>query len=140
MAKIKSISDIAEKFTRVTPMRAEDYRKGIASPRVDWAAATAAAEANYKDGVTAAAARGAFGKGVRTAGTAKWQRKALEKGPSRFSEGVQLAGPDYEAGFKPYHDVLSAIVLPPKAPKGDPRNIQRVATVAAALRARKVGK
>jgi hypothetical protein len=35
--------------------------------------------------------------------------------------------------------VISSTTLPPKYAKGDPRNVQRVATMAAALRAAKMG-
>jgi len=138
MAEIKSLASIREKWTRVTPMRAEDYRIGIQNPKRDWADATEGQADTWKAGVTEAANKGLFAKGVRKAGTKKWQEKALQKGPGRFSEGVMVAGGDYEKGFAPYRDTIEATTLPPKYPKGDPRNIQRVAVIAAALRAKKL--
>lgn len=137
MAEIKSVTEIAEKWARVTPGRAEDYQKGIESPRKDWESATAAAEGRYKEGVQKAAARGAFGKGVRAAGTAKWKEKALELGVRRWPEGVQAAQDAYNAGFAPYADVIARTSLPPKYPRGDIRNIARVAAIAKALRDKK---
>jgi len=98
MAEIKSLAAIREKWTRVTPGRMEDYKLGIKNPRRDWATETKAGEDNYKAGVDAAHAKGLFGKGVDKAGTAKWQEKSLKKGPTRFAEGVYIAGPDYESG------------------------------------------
>jgi hypothetical protein len=89
--------------------------------------------------MTAAAAADSFAKGVTKAGTDKWKSKALQKGPGRFAEGVMVAGPDYEAGFAPYRDEIERTTLPPRFPKGDPRNISRVATIAAALRKKKLG-
>ena len=136
--EIKSLSSIREKWTRVTPMRAEDYRLGIENPRRDWADATLAQAETYKAGVIEAANKGLFAKGVTKAGTKKWKEKSLQKGPGRFSEGVMVAGKDYEAGFAPYRDVIEKTTLPPKFPKGDPRNIQRVAVIAAALRERRL--
>lgn len=138
MAEIKSMADIREKWTRVTPMRTEDFKKGIANPRRDWATQTAAQEATWTAAIQEAAAKKRFSKGVLEAGTKKWQAKALLKGPGRFAEGVMVAGPDYEAGFKPYHDVIGATTLPVKFPRGDPRNIQRVSVLNVALRKKKI--
>lgn len=139
MAKIKSTDQIADKWARVTPQRTEDYREGIENPRVDWEAATAAAEPNWQAGVTAAATRKAFSTGVKSAGTSKWKNKSLQKGTSRFAEGVSLAKDDYEKGFSPFRDVIESTTLPPRGPKGDPRNIERVRIMAQALRNKKLG-
>ncbi|HDZ62619.1 MAG TPA: hypothetical protein ENH40_05695 [Nitrospirae bacterium] len=133
MAKIKSASEIAEKWARVTPQRAPDYEAGIKSPRVDWAIATKAAEDAYKAGVIKAANEGRFGKGVTKAGTAKWQEKTLAVGPARYSQGVSIAGPAYEKGFAPFRDIIEKTTLPPRFSKGDPRNIERVKVMAEAL-------
>jgi hypothetical protein len=138
MAEIKSVSAIREKWTRVTPGRTEDYKLGITSPKRDWADSTAGQETTWKAAITEAAAKGMFGKGVRAAGTSKWKDKSLLKGPGRFAEGVMGAGGDYEKGFKPYADVIEATDLPPRFPKGDPRNINRVSVIATALRKKKV--
>ena len=140
MAEIKNISRIVEKWTRVTPMRSEDYKLGVENPKRDWAGSAKAGEANWKAGVAAASAAGQFGKGVDKAGTAKWKEKALAKGPGRFSEGVLTAGPDYQKGFAPYAETIAALTYPPKWPKGDPRNLERVRVGNVALRAKKMGK
>lgn len=133
MAQIKSLSNIADKWTRVTPMRTEDYRLGIENPRRDWEKETSAAKDRYKQAVDIAHTKDMFSKGVRRAGSAKWKNNSLKKGPSRFAEGVTLAGPDYLKGFAPYREVIQQTTLPPRFPKGDPRNIQRVAAIAKAL-------
>jgi len=138
MAEIKNMSSIREKWTRVTPMRTEDYKIGVQNPKRDWADATEAQEDVWKMAITEAAAKGMFGRGVRAAGSNKWRDNALSKGPGRFAEGVMVAGPDYETGFKPYHDVIASTTLPPRFPKGDPRNIQRVSVLATALRKKKI--
>ena len=139
MAAIKSVQAIAAKWARVTPQRTEEYSEGISNPRTPWAAATAGAEDRYKAGVTESLARGAYGKGVKAAGDAKWQQKSLSNGPARFAEGVALSEPDYQAGFAPYADVIRSTVLPPRFATGDPRNIERTKAIALALRKRKVG-
>jgi len=139
MPAIKSASEIARKWADVTPRRDADYKAGVASPKADWAQETAAAETRYDEGVTAAIGRKAFSKGVRDAGSAKWQRGALEKGVNRWGPGVRAAQPDFEKGFQPYRDVIEGTSLPPRRRTGDPANIERVAVLAGALHARKVG-
>ena len=139
MAEIKSLSAIRDKWTRVTPGRTEDYKLGIQNPKRDWAEETKEAEGNWKAGIDAAAAKGLFVKGVEKAGSKKWQEKALKKGPGRFAEGVYIAGPDYEAGFKPYRDAIERVDLGPKFPRRDPRNLDRVRKVVDALVAEKIG-
>jgi hypothetical protein len=126
MAEIKSLSDIREKWQRVTPQRSEDYKRGVTNPRRDWEEQTAAAKDNWKSGVDAAAAKDLFGKGVSKAGTAKWKTNALKKGPARFSEGVYLAAPDFEKGFAPFHAAIERADFGPRFPRRDPRNIERV--------------
>ena len=138
MAEIKSLSAIRDKWTRVTPMRVEDYKLGIENPKRDWEEETAAAEGNWKAGVDAAQAKGLFTKGVKKAGTAKWKDKALKKGPGRFAEGVYIAGPDYEKGFAPYRDAIERVDLGPRFPRRDPRNLGRVKQVVDALVAEKL--
>lgn len=133
MAEIKSLSAIREKWTRVTPMRTEDYRLGIQNPKRDWADETEAAETNYKMGVDAAHAKGLFVKGVREAGTPKWRDKALRLGPGRFAEGVMIASSDYEKGFQPFHAAIERADLGPKYARRDPRNLQRVKAIVDAL-------
>lgn len=139
MAKIKSTADIAAKWARVTPQRSEDYSLGVQNPRTPWAAASKAAEERYKTGVQEAAAQGRYGKGITAVGDQGWQAKTLLKGPSRFAEGVAISGPDYQAGFEPFAQVIAATVLPPRFARGDPRNLERVKAITTALRKRKTG-
>lgn len=137
MPTVKAIAKIAEKWARVTPQRSADYEAGVRDPIKDWATNTTAANAAYKAGVTEAVAKDRFVKGVQKAGTERWKRKAVEVGPARFSQGVQVAQPDYEKGFAPFRDVIEKTTLPPRFAKGDPRNVDRVRVMAAALAAEK---
>jgi len=137
--EIKSLSRIGEKWTRVTPQRSEDYKLGIQSPRRDWEKAAVAAKESHKSAMATAAASDAFAKGITKAGTGKWQTKALLKGPSRFAEGVMVGGADYEKGFAPYRDEIEKTILPPRFPRRDPRNLQRVAVGNLALAKKKTG-
>jgi hypothetical protein len=139
MAEIKPIGKITEKWTRVTPMRTDDYKLGVQSPRRDWEKSAVAAKETHKAAMAAAAAADAYGKGVTQAGTTKWQARSLQKGPGRFAEGVMVGGDDYQKGFAPYRDTIEATVMPPRFPKRDPRNIQRVSAIATALGKKKTG-
>ena len=139
MAEVKTVSRIREKWTRVTPQRTEDYKLGVQSPRRDWEKSASAAKETHKAAMIAAAAADSYGKGVTKAGTGKWQARALQKGPGRFAEGVMVGGDDYEKGFAPYRDEIEKTVLPPRFPKRDPRNIQRVSAIATALAKKKTG-
>lgn len=133
MPAIRSGAKIAEKWAEVTPLRSTQYEDGVRDPLRDWQKNTEAAHEAWKSGVQDAIAKGRFPKGVNKAGNSKWQSKSIAKGPSRFREGVSIAGPDYEKGFAPFRDVIERTTLPPRFAKGDPRNIQRVAVMAAAL-------
>lgn len=138
MADIKPLSSISEKWTRVTPGRQADFETGVTSPTKDWETSAIAAETAYEGGVTESIGRKAYSKGIRAAGTTKWKSKTLAV-KSRWSEGVRLAGDDFQSGFGPFHAVIERTTLPPVYPKGDPRNIDRVTAIATALHAAKVG-
>lgn len=133
MAKIKSAADIAAKWARVAPGRQVDFEEGVRDPSVDWEAATRAGAESYAAGVQESISRGAFAKGVAKAGTDKWRRKVVEVGTTRWGPGVRAAVPDFEAGFAPFRDVIERVQLPPRAPRGDPRNLERSAVMARAL-------
>jgi hypothetical protein len=140
MAEIKSMAAIKEKWTRVTPQRTEDYSKGIAAPKRDWATEATAAKGNWKAGIDSAASKDLYAKGIAAAGSAKWKAKALALGPGRFAEGVYQAGDDYSKGFAPFQAAIAAVDLGPKFPRRDPRNLDRVKKVVTALVEAKVGK
>ncbi len=140
MANIRSITELAEKYKRVTPGRRADYEAGIAKPKADWASNTVAAETAYEQGVQEAVSAKRFGKGVTDKGTAGWQADTKQKGPERWATGIGYGSPKFQQNFAPFADVIARTTLPPKYGKGDPRNIDRVKAIADALRAAKVGK
>ena len=138
MVKIKSLEEIKKKWSEVTPGRAPYYEAGVRAPREDWASRTAAAQDAWQQGVQEAITQGRFAKGVKRAGTEKWQRKALAVGVRRWPEGVRAAADDYAAGFAPYREVLERLTLPERRAKGDPANIDRVRKIAEALHKKKL--
>lgn len=139
MPKIRSAGSIARKWARVTPERSEDYKHGVENPKKDWGENTKRAKESWKGGIQEAIAKDRFAKGVEKAGTKKWQEKAKEKGTLRWGPGVAIAQDDYEKGFAPYRETIEKTDLPPRYAKGDPRNIERVKVMAAAMRKTKTG-
>lgn len=133
MPAIKTMDRITRKWVANAASGQGSYEDGIRNPRKDWATETKNAESNYEQGVTKAISRKAFGKGVSSAGTQKWQRNSLDKGPSRWATGISLAESEYQKGFGPFRDIIEKTSLPARGPKGDPKNIQRVSVMAAAL-------
>jgi hypothetical protein len=137
MPAIKSAAEIADKWARVTPQRQTDYESGVKAPLKDWAANAGAAEDSWASGVSMAAGNRSFSKGVRKAGNEKWSRKTVEVGVGRWGAGVRAGTADYTTGFEPMRQTIASTALPPRYPKGDPRNIDRVAAIATALNAKK---
>ena len=136
--EIKSLDRTSRKWAEVAGRSQNEYREGVENPKRSWQASTLAAESAYEAGISEALSRKAFGKGVQEASDAKWKNRAVALGPGRYSQGVKVAQPDYQRGFGPYHSVISSLNLPPRGPKGDPGNIERVRMVAEALHAAKV--
>lgn len=140
MPPVKSLDRISEKWSRQSQASEKSYAEGIENPRADWADQTAKAAGAYESGVTQAISNKSFEKGVRAAGTNKWQENSRSKGPGRWSQGVRLSKAAYERGFAPFRQVLENLTLPPRGPKGDPGNIDRVRVVAEALHNAKVNR
>lgn len=134
MGNIKAIDQSSDKWARRSAVAGVDYQSGVANPRRPWAEASLAAAANYRAGVTQAANAGRFEAGIKSSGEDKWKQRSVRVGPGRFAEGVAVAKPDWEAGFRPYQEALAAITLPQRGPKGSPANLQRVQAVSTALR------
>jgi len=139
MPAIKSTAISADKWVRRAGQAGPDYARGVQNPRTSWQDATTAAAESQAAGVQQAIAEGRFEKGVAAAGNAKWQRKATTVGAQRFGPGVAAAKGDYEAGFSPFAAVIQGVQLPPRGPKGDPRNYERVSAIGTALHEAKKG-
>ena len=134
---VPSISVIAERWSRRAAGASPDYQSGVETTTKDWQAATVAAANSYKAGVTAAAGAGRFEKGVAKAGTQKWRRNAVAKGPARYAQGVQVAQPEFQGGFAPFAEAISRVDLPARGPRGSQQNYARVAPIGTALNALK---
>lgn len=133
MPRVKTAAAIAEKWSRVAPTRQTDYESGVKDPAVDWQRATESAKDSFEAGVQEAIQRGAFQKGVSAAGTDKWRAKTVDVGAGRWTGGIRAASSDFETAMGPVVQVIERTVLPPRGPRGDPRNFQRAETMGRAL-------
>ena len=131
--KIKSSAAIAKKWADVTPARSRQWEEEVkATPTEDYSAPAIAAAPIWEQGVLEAAARDGYAKGI-AAKAEKSKRKALAVGAGRFGPGVRAAEQDQASGFAPYREVIAAITLGPRGPRGAPGNYERVRDVGEAL-------
>jgi hypothetical protein len=131
---------ICNRWKKNASQAGKDYEDGIRNPRRSWGKATCEAQDCYKAGVDKAHIKDALRRGAIKAGGRKWLTKTLLKGPTRFAQGVLLAGDDYGAGFAPYREAIKRTPLQGRFPRGDPRNINRCSTLCTALGRAKAGK
>ncbi len=140
MAIIRDVNSIVQKWVRVAPGRTEDYKAGVTNPKKDWHTETVAAAERWQNGIQQAIADKSYERGVAATPTAKWQAKASGVGTARWQQGIGMASDNYAAGMTKVVDTIAKVKLPPRYPKGDPRNIERVVAITTALRAMKLGK
>jgi len=138
MALIRTTESIAKKWQEVTPQRSNIYKTNVETPLRDWEKETGAAKERRDDGLRAAIADGRIDRGIKKAGLEGWKKPTVTKGPSRWAEGVSVAGPDFQAGFAPYRDVIEKTDVGPRFAKGDPRNWDRSKKIGLALHDKKV--
>jgi len=136
--KLKSTDVIVRKYVARAGQAGGDYKDGVQNPRRDQGQAAIAANDTYKTAMQESLNADRFVKGVQGAGD-KWARKAAGIGAQRYPAGVQAAAPDYQNGVQPFLDVIAGVTLPPRFPRGDPRNVARVQAVDEALRRKAVG-
>ena len=137
---VKSASMAAGRWQRRASSASGEYKAGIEATQKSWSAAAAGAAGNYITGVQEAQGRGAFARGVQSAGDQKWRNNALAKGPGRFAEGVNVGQGDYERGVAPFLEVAARTDLPMRGAVGSETNYQRSTTMAKAFRAAKTGR
>lgn len=128
-----------EKWSRRTAGATQDYKAGVENSPNNWEQNTVAAAAAHKAGTEQALRENRFEKGVKKSGGAYYKQRAATIGADRFASGVEAGKQNYDEGVKPYLDTIAATALPPRGPKGDPRNYERVKVMGEALRKKKVG-
>jgi hypothetical protein len=135
---VKDAAASAAKYVSRAQAAGPAYTAGVQGAGDKWATAAAASGNSYQQGVQQAITDGRFVKGIQKAGGAKYSANAAGKGSQRYPTGVAAAGPAWQNGTAPYLSALSSLTLPPRMPRGDPGNINRVAAVATAMRSLKL--
>lgn len=126
-----------QRWVQRASVATDDYKAGINNPQTDWQSATLAAAPVQAAAVQKAISEQRYAKGVAAAGNERWKRKAATKGAERFASGVAEAEADYEKAVAPYIQTIESTQLPARGPKGDPKNIARVAVLAKAMHEKK---
>jgi len=131
---------VAAKWQRRASNAGAEYTEGVKNTPRSWATNAKAAEGSWQAGVNEAITKKRYGKGIDTAGDAKWKSAAETKGSPRYGQGVQVAEQDYANGVGPYLSVIGGIDLPPRGAVGSEGNYARVAAIGRALRQAKMGR
>ncbi len=131
--KVKDSSRSAAKWSERTSGATQEYIEGVQNPKRPWQEAAKAGSDNWKAGTAKAASEDRFKKGVERVDPNKQMDAAVAKGSQRFAQGVSVGQGDYQEGIAPYLRVIENTTLPPRGPKGDPNNLQRVGVLNKAL-------
>jgi len=139
---MKTASIAVTKWQDRTATASDLYASGARTTDKDQAAAAIAALPIAKQGILDAFARGAQEKGLRKSGKAGWLAGVEQKGKANFVTGVMAKSSaiKYVDSSSKYDEARKAANRLPRGPKGSQANLLRVAAVANALRAIKVGK
>jgi len=131
---VKPVGKVAEKWARRVAGASQDYSDGASAAGSRWATGAAGGAANFKQGVTQAAASGRFEKGIARAGQEKYTRGIVSKGSVRYGPGAAAAEGDFHKAIGPVLEVIGRTDLPMKGPRGAESNYQRGAAIGKALR------
>jgi hypothetical protein len=135
---VKDAAAAAQKFVTRAQAAGPDYTAGVSNAGPKWAQTTKASADTWNQGVQQAAANGRFANGVNAASQAKYQSRASTVGAQRYPQGVAGSANAWQTNTTPYLNVIAALNLPARQPKGSPANYQRVQAVGDALRAKKL--
>lgn len=139
MPAVKDLTSSAQKWSRNAGAAATEFAANAQQNADKWGRNTAQSGANFRQAISAGNIQAKFERGVTKAASAgKFAKKLAAVGAGRYSEGVGGAQQDWSSGFEPYNSVLSSITLPPRAPRGDARNYERVKAVGQALNAKRI--
>ncbi|KKN21892.1 hypothetical protein LCGC14_0920780 [marine sediment metagenome] len=132
--RTKSQDRVVAKYVARASVAQPEYIQGINDAGNAWEQNASAANETYKTAVIQAANAGRYSQGIREAGNSKWQSNALQKGPARFVEGVNLGQGEYASQIAKVLTTIQGVTLPARGPKGSPQNFQRIQPIGEALR------
>lgn len=140
MPKTIGVDRTVKKWISRARVARPDYEEGIKAPKEPWEARATAAKETYKAAVTSPDVPELFVRGIKRAGTARWQDMALKKGADRYTPGVELSQDYYKSQMSEILGTIERITLPTRAPRGDVRNLDRVKKIFEELHAWRLAK
>ena len=132
---MKSAQSVLQKYVDRASASSGDYVSGAQATSKDQSARAIAAKIIYQQALTASFGRDAYAKGLGKSGKGGWLAGIVTKGAARYGEGVALSGPKYATNSGRFDSARAASDNMPRGLKGSAQNLQKVATVVAALRA-----
>jgi hypothetical protein len=140
MPKTIGLDRTVSKWLARARVATPDYEAGIKAPKEPWLERAVAAKPTYKAAVTAPDVPDLYERGIKRAGMARWQDMALKKGRDRFAPGVELSQPYYSGQMTEILGTIERVTLPPRQPRGDIRNLDRVKNIFTELHAWRLAK
>jgi len=126
---VKPLEDTVRRWVEETPRRSPYYEAYTPAAASRWEANATAAAPVYKAAVTAPDIDRRFAGGIKRVKASKFERKVRAVGVARFGPGITAAREDYSSGVSPYLSELAALDIPPRKPRGDPGNLERVRAI-----------
>jgi len=139
MVKIKSVTEIADKWADVTPGRASYYEAEVKGAGGAWKDGAQGGQAAFEAAMRDPKVLARRLSNIDDAAAGKYQRVAGTLGPARFREGIPAAKGDYSTEFGPYQGIIAGWVPPKRGPRGDPKNYDIVKSIGDALHKKRVG-
>jgi len=140
MVKTIGIERTVDKWIARARVARPDYELGIKAPKEPWLEQTIKAKETYKMAITQPHVPDLFIRGVKRAGKERWEGMALKKGADRYIPGVELSQPYFRGQMTDILAEIERIVIPPRAPRGDIRNLERVEKIFVGLHAWRLAK
>jgi len=140
LVKTIGIDRTVSKWIARARVATPDYEAGIKAPKEPWLDQAVKAKDVYKAAVTAPEVPDLFVRGIKRAGTERWESMALRKGKDRFAPGVELSQPYYRGQMTDILAEIEKIIIPARAPRGDIRNLERVKKIFEELHAWRLAK
>jgi len=135
---VKSAADSATKLVQRAQAASGEYATRAAASGDKFATNAQAAKGNYGQAITAGGIPDRWARGIAKAGAAGYVDGITKKGRDRFSQGVSIGQPKYQANVEPYLSTLAGISLSPRQPRGSAANYGRVNQVGQALNAKRL--
>ena len=138
MVVVPSPDKVVDKWQRKASAATEDYRAGVETPRRSWKEAVLAAADAYYAALQNVINQDLWRKALAGISEDEWKRKAIELGVRRYADGVRANADKYAKKMSKVLAILKELTLPPRGPRGDPKNLDRVRVIMEALHKAKI--